>query len=79
MRDVLRGETKVPPRPGEQQRWIEALDDIWWLDRWGMTPSQVDELSAESYLRIRSIAELQDELAAERIREQKSRERSSET
>ncbi len=36
-----------------------------------MTPSQVDELPAEAYFRIRSIADLQDELTAERIREQK--------
>ena len=54
-----------PARPGEQALWEDAHRDWWWLDRYQLTPAQVDEIPAPSYTRIPQIAALADEIRQE--------------
>jgi hypothetical protein len=41
--------------------WRDALDDLWWAERFRWTPAQVDELGHAQVRRLRAAAEAVDE------------------
>lgn len=45
--------------------WDRAYEDWWWLDRYGLTPQQVDAMPAGTVARIPDIAAMADKYRAE--------------
>jgi hypothetical protein len=49
--------------------WRSALDDFWWADRFGWTPSQVGGQDVERLARLRHVAVAIDEGRDKRAKE----------
>lgn len=58
----------VPPaRPGEQALWDEVFENDWFFaDRFKWTPDQVDNLPIETYLRLKNVTLLVEEVRREK-------------
>jgi hypothetical protein len=68
VRARLAGHDVLPPHPGEPTLWDEAADYWWWLERFGLTPDQVDLMPAWLHSRIPHIARIADEVSEEKAR-----------
>jgi hypothetical protein len=54
--------------------WLDALDDLWWADRFRWTPEQVDELEIGRAARLRFVTDAIDEGRAKRADEEAKRQ-----
>lgn len=70
MRARLRGLPIPPPLPGEPTLWDQAAEDFWWLERFRLTPGQVDDLPLATYELLPEIAAVADEIGREKRGEQ---------
>lgn len=70
----MAGFSTVRPAHGRLERLLDrAVDYYWWADRFGWTPDQVD---AQPYLRrerIRTVAEVVDEVRRDKDRSERGR------